>query len=387
MDRYKDLELKKEYFEKKAEKEMIEKQDYGTLIKSKVAQINLFLSIFKHNEQFEQESFDVYKYNQGIQEIKKDLEIIEEIIEKTLIPDTRSLLAFLDAEIKWLNKRLEEYRNKHQLESDGFYMGETLAYQDKDFVFIKEDNMRKALIEKVKVNTGDSLSLFVEGFTEDPESFSGEILIDDEVYYIDNFLYSQKRFDITTKESQKLFPFTINKELKTKENKFEIVLEDEEIDLESDHMVFGGINSLLSANIKRGSMYKEYNSPTMIEINGLTEFYIIGGSYLEMHTNRKPLYSTHPFNQENKINKFAEKIQIEHNQNFPLEINTDGKICATKIKHKKEDNSLYITDTFFDEYFLIEMKKGEEIEIDVKIINSKKDIAPNNLKYIALKRD
>lgn len=365
---YMDVTKKFNHYKESILKEFVQSGIYpdNALIKSRLENIDMNLSLFKHHKIMPGDRFNTAEYNECIKLIYADIKIMFELLYELQIKEYHKQQNFITSYINELYSVVDTYKKRADYENSSTTFGKTLLFQNNSFK-ISSDNST-TLIDLEDVNIADTSTIScianVNNINPDNLIFVFTDTVDKKQYMITPYNYSGETLTLPgTKETTN----TIIEMSKDQKITGPVVLDiNSEINIKYKYTVLGGKNQIF-INYKDENRYDVENVPTSLGAltfndNTYINFYVVGGNSISFKFNKKPLATNFPTD-EQIINNLdpMHHFFIECGKDFSFEVELNkGDIYAVKEDAIVNNNKLYYTGTnLIRDFNIVEEKTGE----------------------------
>ena len=381
---YKDVIKKFNHYKESILKEFIQNGIYpdNSLIDSRLKNIDMYLSIFKHYKVMPGEKFNTAEYNEYIKLIYTDFKILFELLYDLQIAEYNKQQNFITSYTNELYAVVDTYKKRADHENSSTTFGKTLLFQNNSFKINSENSTTIIDLEDIKISDASTISCIANINNVDADNLL--------------FVFTDK----STNVKHQITPFNYSGEtltmpgIKTTSNTIiemsaeqkvtgPVVLDiDNEIDTKHKYTVLGGKNQIF-VSYKDENKYNIENVPTslgslMFNDKTYINFYILNGNSVSFKFNKKPLAANFPTDEQRISNLDAiHHFFIECDNDFSFEIELDkGDIYAVKEEAIINNNKLYYTGTnLIRDFNVIEEKSGEikDYKAQLKIYNDNEE--------------
>lgn len=367
-DIYLDVLKKFNYHKELILKEFIKNNIYpdNELIQSRINNIDLYLSIFKHNNVVTGEVFNTNEFNKAIEFIYKDIVILYELLQEIQVERLHKLQNYIASYLHELHSITDTYKKRADLENTSTTLGKTLLFQNNQF---KIDNDNATTILKLKdVEIEDAASIACIANINNIKT--------------DNMLFVLT--DSETNKEYKIAPYNFSEELLTMPGKKNIsyfnieMTEDQkmtgpiylnlnkDIDTNNKYTILCGKNKIF-INYKDENRFEIDDSPSTLGTkfynkNTYINFYVLNGNTVSFKFNKRPISANFPIDDLTVTNLDSiHHFYIECDDEFTFEIELDkGDIYAIKENGIINNDKLYYTGTNdVKDFNIIEEAKGK----------------------------
>ena len=388
--RFKDEWLKLNWYKEKIERELIEKQIYGETAKERIENIDLMLSLYRHQSAMQDTSFDAELLNEHMERIYQDLKFLLYLLKREVIKEFYNIKAFSEIHLKELEDYAEHYKKRYEAERVYGYLGETILYKGRNFPILPiENNGTRIPLGEIEVNAGNKLigaakinnilSRFVRFVFTDKET--------NKQHFISHYQHIRDQFLVPGNITREKYAFE-----KDESHPFNqpVIFKTEGLDPNPKHrhVVLEGKGHVLSQSSFRNSIIKLNTEKAFVTENkSKISFWISGGSYIRFNLSKKP-------EKDNLDNKYYHEIKglkyfyMEVEEKTAIKIDTDGEIYAGSVVPKIKESyfSFNPTNSTCDEFILIINKGGEKKKYDVAMEIQDHSIISKDIDYIIIKK-
>lgn len=384
-----DVSKKIKILEEEIKKEYIKRGEYPSIntVNKHIADIDPFKPLYRVKYMKAGEYLDAENLKNAQEKIQQDLRILYESIYEISVNEYLKLRTYLNTQIEELNRLVQQYTNRASILSNFNELGETLFYQDDEFPIIRKTDHYEIPLKDIKYMPNSYVGFIIEHINME----EGDVIIK----VGDNHL---KPYNVN--KDKLIIPY-LDREMH--EHVFELdeksnVSSPVQIPIKSNKNNSMRINNknkyIISSGKDKASVIIE-GEQHFININELNfedeamiEFYLVGGSYIKIRSNKEFKYSNFDASEESiDINNYVRKIKITTLPNTIINIDSyDGKIFAMRTEGLVINKKLYYNEYLHDNSFFIEeYLESDRVEIDTKILLYPSDNTSPKIESIEVK--
>ena len=379
---YLDVEKKLKLHKEMLLKEFISKGIYpdNNIINSRLRNIDMHLSVFKHHNVVDGNRFNTDEYNIAIKSIYEDLAILFNILYKLTEEEYYNQRHFIGSYTSELESIVDTYKKRADFENNSTAFGKTLLFQNNEFQ-IKEDNSTTIIkMNNIKLAEATRIACFANVNNVHTSDLSFQFRRGDEVIMIPPYNMNNETLVIPGQKIMNTYNFELQED---QEIKGPVILEiNTTPSTKNEYDVLCGKNKMLVSNTET-NYYKVEETPASLGSYMTTEksfinFYVVNGNSISFKFNKKPLATNFPLDDQKVTGlKHIQHFFIEADKDFAFEIELDkGEIYSIKEDGIVNNNKLYYAGaTEIKDFYIIENIRGEEHEYEatLKIFNNNSD--------------
>lgn len=329
------------------------------IIEEKVAQIDNYLSIFKHYNKVSGEHFDVDEYNAGLMAVYNDLRILYELLIDTLEKEYATQQNYINSHLMQLESLARMYYNQALYESSSTTLGKSLLFLNSGFTIETEDSATFIDLGEVAIKECSKVACLANINNCDHDNIIFEFKNKETGEFLQTAAYNKYGEALKFPGKKTMNNYKIQLEEGQKVDESILMNIGAEIDVENSYSILAGKNSIQfnSEILKVPSQLTEHRFFEKGHIN----FYVVGGNSASFKFNQKPLSANFILDEDRvKGLDYIHHFFIEAPEDFQFSVEIDtGEIYATHEKGiVNEDKLFYIGNTNVKDFFVIEEKEG-----------------------------
>lgn len=392
---YKDIVAKIEVHKQKIIDGFIKQGIYPTdkMIEERLQSIETSLSFLKPTTMVQGEIFNVEVYNNMLQSVYKDLELLYQLLYEISIKEYFTLKAFVDTHLDELEDYATKYEKRAELEANSTSLGKSILFKNSGFDLFSENNINLIDLGAISVNKGSRISCFLNANNiESDQVVFGFKKGTEAPIYVAPYNYNQDMLLIPGDVNKKVYEIKIDDD-KVLSDKTEMILKDSAINLKNQYVILGGKDKILVKKFAEQSSQLILESPissemTVFDSHSYIDFYVIGGNKISFRFNKKPKNTN--FVSENYAISNLDYIHhffIECEEGFAFSFELDGgEVFAAKETGKIIDKKLFfVRDIDIRDFKVVEYSLGdpETYSAFIKIMNDTGD--PIDVESVCIK--
>ena len=387
---YKDELKKQSYYKEQIMQQIASTGVYPalTLIKQQIDDIDLKLSIFSYTFHAAGSTFDVALYNQELEQIYADLQILYECINELSVAGYTELYNYIQRELRELQDVSNMYVRRTDTELTNMF-GNTVFFQGSGFDQQYINGNIEIMIGDITVHDSSRIACFIDG-TDLPDTIYFKL----GEYTLSSYSINSDMLKIPGELNYTTYNVTQNKDQQNTTS-FPVQLENFTPDVQHTYHVFAGKNKIQfirRPNAEGDSTLPVYmdvsqNQSLYFEQDGEITFYIYNGSTITLDTSQELVSLNLSKNQLANISRI-QKVKLEVAAGTAMEIHTDGIIYTEIVNSYIKDSIFYISSGLPDIHdYMIEEASEPDTRIlsDCKVIIQQADKPYYEITSIAIK--
>jgi hypothetical protein len=393
---YKDIESKILFHKERIIKEFIKHGVYpdDKMIQEKLNSIDTSLCLLQHDKAISGQEFNTVAYNNMINMLYKDLELLYKLLYDITVKEYITLKAFTDTHLDELESMVKKYNIKAEQEANSTSLGKTIFFKHNDFNLQIKDNITVIDLGNIEVNKGSRVSCFMNANNIEPEKviFGFKHDANQDTLYTAAYNYNQDSLVIPGELQRTSYATTIDK-TQIINGPIEMNLNGNKAVENNSYIILGGKNKILVKAFDNYSSQFVMEKPTRLDMasfdnRSYIDFYVVGGNKITFRFNKKPISANFPIDDYKVTNlKHIHHFFIECDAGFSFDFELDtGDVYAIKENGIIDDSKLYFSrsvDVY--DFYVEEYKTGEPdtYYAFAKVINDNDD--PIDIESIYIK--
>lgn len=360
---YKDVLRKTVFFKEEIIKRYIDTGIYPNKmdIETKLKNIDRYLSIFHHDEIHPFTKFNSKKIKDGYEHIKKDIEILYDVIKEINEKDYIQLKNRLEENINRLEEVSQIYTTRGEIEMMSTNLGKTILYKDRNFKASYLNGQTIIDLGEVFTKSGALVS-FVYRTNNDMEISTLKIEGDGWTRHISPYNYYPDTVKIPGNVIRNVYTYERDPD-QIINAAVEILNHDIDVDYSNKYVIMSGRDKIRQ-NVDGETEYNEIDQTKRFIIHkyGNNKFYIYRGTYATIEFSNLDDIKNNNF--ENGTIRNLDRFHLfefENTNSVYLTIETDGYIFSDKVNGIISGDILFYPEITPNSDFLIEETEGGEI--------------------------
>lgn len=390
---YKDTIAKIAFHKERIIKEFIRRGIYPTdeLIQEKLSKIDTSLSFLQPDKMVSGKEFDVDVYNNMINMLYKDLELLYKLLYEITIKEYVTLKAFVDTHLDELENMANKYKIKAEQESNSTSLGKTIFFKHSEFDLHVQDNITIVDLGYINVHKGSKIACFMNANNIEAEKVVFGLKKDDNLLYVAAYNYNQDTITIPGELEKKTYITSIPDD-QTINGSIEMNINDNAASENNTYIILGGKNKMLVKKLDENMSQFVVAAPTRFDMysfdmRSYIDFYVVGGSKITFRFNKKPISAN--FNVDDYTITNLDHIHhffIECDEGFAFDFELEsGEVYAIKENGIINDGKLFSRTTEVRDFLIEEYRTGEldQYYAFAKVVND--DGEPIDIESIFIK--
>lgn len=393
---YKDTIAKIAFHKERIIKEFVRHGIYPSdqLIQEKLAKIDTSLSFLQPDTMTSGEEFNVDVYNNMINMLYKDIELLYQLLYVITIKEYTTLKAFVDTHLDDLENMASKYKIKSEQEANSTSLGKTVFFQHSEFDLHVQDNVTIVDLGYVSVHKGSKVACFMNANNIEAEKIVFGLKKDDatDPLYVAAYNYNQDSLTIPGQLQRKTYTTSIPEDQNINGN-IEMNLNGNTASESNTYVIFGGKNKMLVKQLDSTTSQFIIDMPTRLDMASFNfrsyiDFYVVGGKNVTFRFNKKPISANFQVDDYTVTNlEHIHHFFIECDAGFSFDFELDGgEVYAIKENGTINDSKLFFSRAIDIRDFMIEEYSTGDLDkyyAFAKVIND--DGAPIDIESIIIK--
>lgn len=387
---YKDIAEKYKIQKELIIQSFIDRGIYPTdeLIRSRIDNIDLSLSLLYVEEAIQGECFDINTYNKMINSIYNDLKILYKILFELTVKDYTLIKAYCDTHLEDLERKVNYYLLKSTEEVASTSIGKTIFFQSDSFNIKQNNSSTIIYLGNIDITNGSNISCFITGSGLNLSNIVFS-LTSDKTYYITPYNVNNDFFKEPHQQSIKLINYTSTKNVVSDTL---VPMQIENLNKDNKYTILAGKNLITVKQFGETTKQVYRNAPLSFDMLGFNEksyidFYVLNSKSISFRLNKSPVATNFPIkNEKIEINNYIEHFFIECDAGFAFDFELEGGtvFAAKEIGIIKNEKLCYPKTTTINDFLIIEQQDNNKTKysINCEIINNDYAIASIDSIYI-----
>lgn len=361
---YSDVLLKIGYFTERIRKEYARAGAWpdNEEVKSRLSQIDSFLSIYRHINMQPGSKLDVVRFNNALKDVGKDLEFLYKLRMKTAIQDIRNTNAYVECHLTELESYAKQLEARTSMERDTTFLGKTVLYKNCIPSYTADDTHNSLALDSFKAPAGTKLALYAYNVGVDDSRISLHLTGDAGEETLSVYSLTRQLLDVPQSGTATQYSYSMDKSISISEK---FVLSPSGLTPNSSYTytTLCGKNKakFLSPSIIDSEL--EFDSKQRLSLikDGSVAFYIFDATYANFDWTGS-LTNKNFSGQNIREPKRMQRIYIEGKAGMCLQVVTNGTIYADAVSCHIENKKLYFPRvTPFRDFLIDEQKPGDDV--------------------------
>lgn len=345
---YKDMYKKLCFHRERVIKDLLKQGIYPdeTLVKTKIANIDHRLALFKKYTFMPGTTVNVIELNNSLDMIHKDLEFLYEILIDIYNNEYSKLTTYIESHLNQLEAVADLYDKRAKEETNSTTFGKTLYFKSNSFDVATNDDQTEIDLGEIDLVSGSTIACFANiNNTESQDiAFAFDASDKDLSFNTLAYNYNNSKIKIPGELSINKYDLELNKDFVIRDN---VMIQLEKVYPTNEYKIMGGKNHVLVKNLDTMQEYL-YDMPSFettlkIPFRAHVSFYIVDGSEFEYMFNTRPIHTNFSLsNSSVKVTNDNNYVFMEVPKDFTFGLTiSDGDVYAVKENGIIKDNILY----------------------------------------------
>lgn len=387
---YQDLLHKAAFYREQIGKSLIKKgvTPDDLTIRERLDRIDLYLALFKAQQEKPETTFDAKRYNESMELIYQDLLFLYRIVYDLTVKRYHEAKLFIDTHLDELERLASELEYRSNMEFESSVLGDTIFFQSSGFSMQSFNNTVRAELGTIEAKKGAQLAFLISGknFDSADAVFGVRKPGDPSYKRIPPYEPFQNTWTVPGKQEINTYAFTIDQDILINSS-FRLPVHNVKIDPGARYIVMAGENMAAITESDRTRLVEmDANNTIVVSGPAETRFFIHRGTFAYFQFSKEPAAKNFKGHSVEDLNPYHEFVIQNDGGAFAFSVTTDGKVFAEKNEAAERNGGLYYPEATEAKTFLLdEIKPGEEetYELIVDIRHTKEALPDIN--YVAVK--